>query len=449
MLTELQIRSLKPQEKQYKVADSEGLYMVVNTTGSKVWRLKYRINGLEKTLSIGKYPDVSINQARLKRAEAKELIAHGVDPSAAKQELKLARMAEVKLDVPTFKTVACEYLDEVGSIRKWSTKHAMKIASTLNIHVFPVIGLMAITDIEPKHILKCYQLMQKKDLVELPAVALENIQQIFLFGILKKYTVSNPVPAMKMFVVKPEGGHLAAMHYSALGEFQLRLSMSKSDELFQLAALFLMHTAVRTKEMRLAKWEEFDFEKRVWSIPFDRMKKQDAHKVPLTDAVVAILGQVKSLGGTSPYVFGSQFSRKNAYISENAVCLTIKGLGYVDASGKATHTGHGFRTCFSSACNAHKDLFGANGHEAIEFCLAHVKENQVEAAYNREEYWQTRVKIMTWYSQYLEWLKIEARARPEIVQRVFDRDPPSIDLDRLLSNAMSQQFSRAVESRQF
>lgn len=448
MLSDVQVRALKPKDKQYKVADSEGLYIVVNTTGSRLWRMKYRMHGVEKSLSIGKYPQVSINQARLKRSEAKELIARGVDPSAAKQEAKLVAVDQKRNVVHTFKAVAFEYLDEVGTIRGWTTKHAMKIASTLNLHVYPVLGPMPITDIEPSHVLKCYQAMQKKGLVELPTVALENIQQVFLFGAMKKYTKTNPVPAMKMFTKKAEGGRMAAMHYSCLGEFQLRLSTSKADELFRLATLFLMHTAVRTKEMRMARWEEFDFEKRVWSIPGDRMKRRAAHRVPLTDSVLRLLEEIKALGVGSPYVFGSQFSRKNPYISENSIMLTIKGLGYVDPKGAATHTGHGFRTCFSSACNAHKDLFGANGHESIEFCLAHVKENQIEAAYNREEYWQTRVLIMTWYSQYLEWLKIEARARPDVVLRVFDREKPSIDPDRLLSNAMNQEFSRVTGNHQ-
>lgn len=447
MLTEAGVRALKPKDKQYKASDSEGLYLVVNTTGSKLWRLKYRINGIEKSLSIGKYPQVSINQARLKRSEAKELIAQGIDPSAAKQEAKAIRAAAAVSAVPTFKTVAFEYLDEVGTIRGWTSKHAMKIASTLNLHVYPIIGAMPIADIEPGDVLKCYQAMQKKGLTELPSVALENIQQVFLFGAMKKYTKTNPVPAMKMFIKKVVGGHMAAMHYSCLGEFQLRLSTSKSDELFRLATLFLMHTAVRTKEMRMARWEEFDLKRRIWSIPGERMKRRAAHTVPLTDQVIALLGEIKALGVGSPYVFGSQYSRKNPFISENSIMLTIKGLGYLDKQGKATHTGHGFRTCFSSACNAHKDLFGANGHEAIEFCLAHVKENQIEAAYNREEYWQTRVQIMTWYSQYLEWLKTEARVRPDVVQRVFDRESPSIDQDRPLSSAMNQEFSRAMGNR--
>lgn len=444
MLTELQIRALKPKDKQYKVADSEGMYLVVNTTGSKLWRMKYRINGVEKTLSIGPYPEVSINQARLKRAEAKEAIAAGIDPSAAKREAKLSKPELAKKSIQTFKSVGLQYLDEVGQIRKWGTKHTMKIASTLEKHVFPEIGEMPITQIEPKHVLGVYQAMQKKELTDLPSVALENIQQVFLYGSMKGYVKTNPVPAMKMFVKAPKGGHLAAMHFSALGEFQLRLTTSKSSQLYILATLFLMHTAVRTKEMRMAKWEEFDFSKNIWTIPAERMKRAMGHKVPLTPAVIEILHQIKALGFSEEFVFFSPYSRKNPFLSENGVCLVIKGIGYTDAKGRASHTGHGFRTCFSSACNAHKDIFGANGHESIEFCLAHVKDNQIEAAYNREEYWLTRVQLMTWYSQYLSWLKTEAQSRSDIVQRVFSKAPPSIDQDQALSNAMSQEFSQAL-----
>lgn len=389
-LTHALCQNAKPEPKYYKLWDSRGLYLQIMPTGSKLWRMKYRYLGKEKTLSFGMYPEVSLAEAREERDNAKKLLRSGQDPSLLKQEKK--RLAALSA-ATTFEAVAREW-HKKNSV-KWSDNHNRTILRRLETDMFPEIGNVPIADITTPRLVAAIEAVQKRGAYEMARRCLQYCRAIFAYAQIQGKIQTNPA-AIKASDILASGkrGHYAAMESKDLPAFLKKL-YSNEARLFrptQLAMELLMLTFVRTGELIKAKWTEIDVEKRQWLIPASRMKMKRDHIVPLSSQALAILAEMKHLSGKSEYIFPSQRTWRK-HMSNNAILVAIGRMGYA-----GIHTGHGFRALAMSTIMEELGY----PYAVVDLQLAHVKKSDVEAAYNRAKFLKERTQMMQDWSDYIE-----------------------------------------------
>lgn len=388
-LTDTACRSFKPKEKPYKKADSNGLYLEIMPNGSKYWRLKYRYANKEKRLAIGVYPEISLTEARSKREAARSQLRDGVDPSQAKQQFKHQILTNAENN---FEAIAREWHEHQNE--RWSKKHAEEILFRLEKDVFPAIGQLPIKDIGPQTLLKNLQTIEKRGANETARRAQQYCNQIFRYAIVTGRADRNPASELRGALKPYKKGHYAALESQELPDFIAALKRNDARLFAQtrLAVELLMLTFVRTSELIMAKWDEFDLKEKTWLIPAARMKMRRPHIVPLSKQAIAILEQLKPLTGHSEWVFASQAKPKQ-HISNNTILKAIGALGY-----KGRMTGHGFRALAMSTI---KEKLGYR-HEVVDRQLAHAHKSQNDAAYDRAQFLSDRRKMMQEWADYLE-----------------------------------------------
>jgi integrase len=405
-LTELAIKKAKPEAKDYKMADGGGLYLLVKATGSKCWRLKYRIGGKEKLLAIGVYPYVSLSQTRERREDARKLLANGGDPSAIKKAAKQAinRSLQVASE-GSFATLAAE-LHKVKS-PMWTAGHAKQWMGNLEKYALPVIGDRPITDIEPMELVGIMRTVETNGTFETRDRLLQTIGAVFKYAIATGRAKYNPAEIRMALADRPKVEHFACIAPAELPEFLRAVSAYQVKEKVSpiaIAALrLLMLTTTRTSEVRFSKWADFDLDAGCWVIPAEQIgrkgkgDKRNPHAVPLCAQAVKILRDLYPVTGQSEYVFPNRNSTGRV-ISENTVLKIIETIGY-----KGKMTGHGFRSLARS-------ILGDMGHrwEVLEAMLSHALVNQTAAAYVRTTYFEERRGIMQQWADYLD--KVEAGA---------------------------------------
>lgn len=373
------LRGLKPKDKPYKEGDAHGLYIYVLPSGTRSWRQKYRYNGKEKLLTHGKYPTVSLAEARRLRDKAIRLLHEGIDPAKAKRREKNERKN-------TFEAIAKEWHEKQAL--KWKPAHAAKVWKQLEADVLRYIGDTPIDKLTTTDLLEVLNRVQDRGALDIASRQRQRCDAIFRHAMLTERATQNPATPLVGVLKTKKVEHRKALDKKDLPEFFRRLEAAETHEVVRLATKVLIHTFVRTGELRGAKWSEFDFEERIWHIPAERMKMNNDHLVPLTDQVIEFLTKLREINGHREYVFASP-QRPKQPLSENAILNLLYRMGY---KGKAT--GHGFRATASTTLNE----MGFNT-EAIERQLAHVEQNKVKAAYNRGGYWQQRVEFMDVWSQ--------------------------------------------------
>lgn len=381
MLNTTKINSLKTREKPYKLADANGLYIYVRPTGTKSWRQKYRYNGKEKLLSHGKYPTVTLSEARELRDKAIRSLHEGIDPAKAKRREKTEQKN-------TFEVIAKEWHEKQAV--NWKPIHAEKVWRQLEADVLPYLRNEPIDKISPTDLLELLNRIQDRGALDIASRQRQRCEAIFKHAILTERATYNPATQLVGVLKTKKVEHRKALDSKELPEFFRRLEDTETHDIVRIAIKILIHTFVRTGELRGAKWSEFDLDKRVWTIPAQRMKMDNEHLVPLTDQVIALLLEIKEINGDREHVFASP-QRPRQPLSDNAILNLIYRMGY---KGKAT--GHGFRATASTTLNE----MGYNP-DAIERQLAHIEQNKVKAAYNRSEYLSERTKIMQNWSDYI------------------------------------------------
>lgn len=381
MLTSTRLKSLKPQDKKYKCADAHGLYIEVRPNGSKFWRQKYRYNGKEKLLSHGKYPIISLAEARVLRDKSLKVLSDGQDPAKLKRQAKTQQGN-------TFGIIAKEWHDKQSV--NWKPHHAEKVWRQLEMDVLPYLKDEPINKISPTDLLDILKRVEKRGALDIAARLRQRCDAIFKHAILSDQATHNPATQLIGVLKTKKVEHRKALDSKELPIFLSKLESTESHIIVKLATKILIHTFVRTGELRFAKWDEFDFEERQWLIPGTRMKMDKDHIVPLTDQVIELLNEIKSINGHREYVFASP-TRPKQPLSENAILNLIYRMGY-----KNKATGHGFRATASTILNE----MGYNP-DAIERQLAHAERNKIRAAYNRSEYLPQRVELMRDWSCYL------------------------------------------------
>lgn len=396
-LSDITIRTAKPSEKPRKLTDERGLYLLIQPTGAKLWRLNYRFGGKQKTLALGSYPDTGLALARSKRDDARKLLAQSIDPGAQrKQEKQEFQLSQEN----TFEAIGREWMKIKG--KEWTDTYSGKTKACLERHAFPSIGNKPIRDITAPELLSMLRAVEKRGTVDMAHRVQQHCGAIFRFAVACGKVLGDPTPALKgaLSTTKQE-------HYAALTDPNDYADLLRSIEEYRgevttkSAMLMLAYTFQRTKEVRFAEWSQFDLGSAMWRIPADVMKMREEHLVPLSKQVVAILRDLQALTGNDRLVFPSTTNRDRP-ISENTVTYGLARMGF-----KGRMTGHGFRSVASTILNEQ-----GYRHDVIERQLAHSERNQVRAAYNRAEYLQERKVMMQEWADYLDKLKAGAEVIP-------------------------------------
>lgn len=404
-LNDILIRAAKPREKDWKLADERGLYLLITPKGSKLWRVKFRVNGKEKKLSLGAFPDVSLKDARRLRDQARSAKAGGVDPAKEKQEAK--RAAKQGAD-NSFTVVAEEYIEKM--VKEGLADATISKARWFLDLLRPSVGRMPIAEIQPQDLFAALKKIEKAGHRETAKRLRSFSSRVFRYAVATARASADPAQTLRGALAAPIVKHYAAITDPvALGEL-LRAIDGYSGEPATLSALRLTpHVFQRPGEVRQMRWSELDLEKGVWTIPAERMKQRHAHTVPLSRQSVAILTDMQGLTGNGLFVFPSIRTRERP-MSENTVNGALRRLGYAGSE----MTAHGFRSTASTLLNES----GKWNPDAIERALSHAEKNQVRAAYNRGSYWTERVEMAQWWSDYLDNLKTGG-AVVELASRKF------------------------------
>jgi integrase len=401
-LTDTAIRNAKPREKPYKMGDSLGLFLLVAPTGGKLWKLKFRIDGKEKKLSLGSYPAVSLTKARKKRDDARKELAAGADPALEKRLAKLRRREDA---ANTFSVIAREYFEKrAGDGDKAWSEATLKKNEWLLALVAPAIGKRPIADIQPFEVLEAVRAIARRGNRETARRALQMSSAVFRFAVATARLASDPVRDLKGALPAPSTrNHAAILDPVKLGEL-LRAIDGYSGNTSTLFALQLLpHVFTRPGELRQAMWQEIDLDAAVWTIPAGRMKMRRAHHVPLSRQALAILKAAKALTSRETgHIFPSIRSSARP-ISNNTMNAAMRRMGF--ASDEVT--AHGFRATASSLLNEARDRRGKPmwSADAIERALAHGDDDRIRGIYNRSPYWAERVEMAQWWSDYLDKLR--------------------------------------------
>jgi integrase len=391
-LTEVQIRAAKPREKAYKLFDERGLFLLV-TPGAdryrgRLWRLRYRYAKVEKLLSLGNYPDISLKRAREKRDEARRLLAEGIDPSARRKSDQQAKSE-------TFEAIAREWLEMRAKI---SAAITMQKARWLLEMVFPRIGKRPIREITAPELLAALRKIESRGHHETAHRAKQKCGQVFRYAIVTGRAERDVTADLRGALVPVVSQNHAALTDPAEVGALLRAIDGYEGQPITAAALKLAPLVfVRPGELRGARWSEFDLDNAEWRIPAERMKMGEQHIVPLSRQAVAILRQLHEItgGGFGDLVFPSLLSLDRP-ISNNTVNTALRRLGYT----KEQMTGHGFRSIASTLLN---EL--GFPPDVIELQLAHAERNKVRAAYNRAQRLADRRKMMQTWADFLDRLR--------------------------------------------
>lgn len=384
-----QVETAKPKEKPYKMADGGGLYLLVKTNGSRYWRLKYRIDGKEKLLALGVYPDVSLADARAKRDEARKGIAGGIDPLEAKKEQKVEREAQVK---NTFQEIALEW--HSMKVKKWSAGYASDILEAFKKDVFPFIGQRPIADIKPLELLNVLKKMEDRGATEKAKKVRQRCGEVFRYAIVTGRAEYNPAPDLTSAMQGHESTHYPFLTTEELPAFFKALTGYSGSELMVLAARLLIITGLRTGELRGALWSEIDTKKALWEISAERMKMRRPHIIPLSTQALAIIEQIRAMTGQFPLLFPGR-NDPSKTMSEASINQVFKRIGY---TGRVT--GHGFRHTMSTVL--HEQGYNTAW---IETQLAHLDKNAIRGTYNHAQYLDGRREMLQWYADYMDSLE--------------------------------------------
>lgn len=384
-----QVETSKPKEKIYKLFDGGGLYLQINPNGSKYWRMKYRFSGKEKKLSFGIYPDITLAEARIRRDDSRKLLADGKDPS----EVKKTELIAQKLSLTnTFENIAIEWYE--SRVASWSKNYADYVLRGFKNNVFPYLGARAVNEIKPLELLTVLQRIEKRNAKELASKVRQRCSEVFRYAIVTGRAEYNPAPDLASALNTPEKNHYPYLAADELPEFLQKLNSYSGSPITRLATWLLMLTGLRTVELRMAKWNEIDFDKDIWEIPKERMKMRRIHIVPLSRQAIGALQQLKQLTGSYQFIFAGR-NDVNKPMSEASINMVLKRIGYDKRA-----TGHGFRHTMSTLL--HEQDYNTAW---IETQLAHVDKNSIRGTYNHAQYLEGRREMMQWYADYIDSLR--------------------------------------------
>lgn len=387
-LTHTLINKLTPSDKctpnrPDKYTDGDGLQLWVRHTGNKVWISAYRHAGKQQTLTLGKYPTLSLQDARSRNLDIKRMLADGTDPKAVRDEKKAQADGSKRFD-----TIAQAWFDERQSYLAPST-HSRDYSSYLR-DIKPAIGDKHIDDILPPDILAIGKAIEARGAYDMAKRAIRQVGQIYQHAIRHGITYHNPASNLAEAIKPQKTNHHNRIAFKDLPRLLNDIASYNGHPLVKHGMMMLCYTFVRTQELRLMEWAEIDFNNRLWTIPADKMKARRKHIVPLAPQVIAILQEIKSYGINDKHVFFNTTTQKP--LSQNAFIKALYNMGY-----KGEMTGHGFRGLASTALHER-----GYKHEAIELQLAHDKDNKISKAYDGSQHLAYRIAMMTEWADLID-----------------------------------------------
>ncbi len=398
-LTDKAIKGAKPKEKDYKIFDGGGLFLLVTPKGAKRWRLKYRFNSKEKILALGVYPAITLAKARKFREEYREQIANGTSPADERKAEKKKLNALDAKKITTLKKVIDESLAKRNTL---SENYLTRLQNAFDNDVIPFIGNISIEDITKADILEVVERVEQRGAIESAHRLLTQLNRVFKYALNKDYIEKNiceridkkealKTPTKKSYptVTDEKTIHIMLnMIDEYAGDFSTRMALA-----------FMPYVASRPYNIRYTEWVEMDFEKKRWVIPSSKMKTNKEHTVPLTDSAIEILKEAQKLSGDERYVFPSNL-HKGSPMSDNTLRRALQRMGFP----KEQFVPHAFRSMFSTIANEHLREHGIHP-KVIDIQLAHSAKGKVEGAYNRADYMEDRKILMQWWSDYLDKIK--------------------------------------------
>jgi integrase len=379
-LTDLEVRKAKASDRPFKMFDSLGLFVLVTPAGGKLWRMKYRIDGKEKSLSFGAYPEVSLAEAREARDRARAELRNGCDPAAAKREAALQPRTEDR-----FEPIARAWFEQQRPT--WTDRHAEDVIGSLEQGIFPALGNTPIKDITPSLLLQQLRKIESRPAVETARRVRQRVSAVFVYAIGSGLADQDPAAIVSGAMAPLKKGRQPAL--LDLEEVRTMLGAAeaaKAHPVTKLALRLLALSAVRPAEVRAVTWGEFedlDGAQPQWCIPAERMKMKREHVVPLAPQAVEIITAVRRLTGRCPYVFPNA-RHAHKPMSENAIGYLLNRVGY-----HQLHVPHGWRATFSTIMNEH---FPQDRH-TIDLMLAHLSGSATERAYNRAAHMKRRREL--------------------------------------------------------
>jgi integrase len=391
MLTVVQIRALKPAARPFKVFDSDGLCLLVQPSGALLWRFRYRKFGIERKMSLGSFPDVTLQQARKERDKAMAQLVDDIDPVEEKRQRRLK--AEIAAQT-TFELVANEFIQKMEMEGK--SPATIKKARWF-LELLKDIGKRPIASITPHELLDALKRIERRGHHETANRLRSFAGRVFRYGFATLRTEQNPADILRGALIVPKVKHHAAVIEPAKVGALLRAIDDYEGRPETVFALKLApHVFLRPGELRQAKWSEIDFADKVWRVPAERMKMKQPHTVPLSRQSLFFLRELRAVARPGEFVFPALHTTKRS-ICENTLNIALRRLGY----GPDEMTSHGFRAMASTLLNES----GLWHPDAIERALAHGDKDKVRAAYHRGTHWDERVRMAQWWSDYLDQLR--------------------------------------------
>lgn len=391
-LTATAVKHAKSTEKQYKLFDGRGLFVLVHPNGSKYWRFKYRYAGKEKLLSLGVYPDVSLADARERHQQARKTIANGIDPG---EVLKVEKLTRHLATADTFEALAREWFNVKMCDR--SKSHQDRTMRALEKDLFPVLGGRPVSSITPPELLAALRRIEARGAIETAHRAKQTAGKIFRYGVATGRAERDPSADLKGALKNPDKKHLASITDPAeVGRLILAIDGFRGTPVVRAALRLSPLLFQRPGEIRHMEWTEIDWGAKRWEIPLEKMKMRQPHIVPLSKQSVVILQEIRTLTGRGQYVFPSARGASRC-LSENGVRTALRTMGY----DNDTMTPHGFRAMARTLLD---EVLGFRV-DWIEHQLAHAVKDPNGRAYNRTAHLEGRAEMMQAWADYLDGLR--------------------------------------------
>lgn len=387
-LSDRQLKAVKAKDKDYVLSDGDGLQLRVRSNGSMLWNFNYRepVTKNRINMGLGTYPELSLANARKKVVEARELLAQGIDPKVQRNAQDEAKRAETE---HTFENVATAWFE----LKKDSVTpaYAEDIWRALTLHVFPDLKATPLSKITAPMVIELLRPIEAKGSLETVKRLSQRLNEIMTYGVNSGLIFANPLSGIRAVFKKPKKQNMAALRPDELSELMIEIANASIKRTTRCLIEWQLHTMTRPAEAATTRWADIDFDKRIWTIPPERMKKRRPHTIPLTEQALALLETLKPHSGHREYVFPADRDPRTHANSQTAN-MALKRMGFQDRL-----VSHGMRSMASTILNEH-----GWDPELVEVALAHVDKDEVRSAYNRADYIERRRPMMAWWSEHIQ-----------------------------------------------
>ena len=391
-LTDAQARNAKTDGKVIKLTDGGGLFLEVRSSGSKLWRYRYRIGGKENLFAVGRYPDVGLAVARTLRAEARELVKKGIHPS---RNRRAARLVSHIANANTFEAVAHEWITKKQP--HWSPYYARQVQRFLKADLFPHVGALPIKSVSAAHLLEVIRRIEARGAVTTALLVRQWTSAIFRYAVATLRADADPAAALKGAIQRPKTKHSRPLSRDEIAAFVCALDCYGGYRTTVIALRLMLLTFVRTVELRTAPWSEFNFERAEWRIAPEQLKMREGHIVPLSRQALVLLQELKLHTGGRPFLFPN-YRNPKACMTATTLNRALERMG-LNGRGSIGFSAHGFRATASTILNE----IGVRA-DVIERQLAHAERNKVRASYDQAEYLTERRGMMQQWADLVDTL---------------------------------------------